>query len=62
MGRHVVSARGMVKRAEDEVLTKWRSTNEIITATINFAIITGRLENRREKKEEREERDNSDNE
>ena len=40
-------------------LAKWRPTIEMVTATINFAIATGRLEDRRE---EREEGDNSDNE
>ena len=41
------------------MLVKWRPTNEMVTATINFAIATGRLEDRRE---EREESDDSDNE
>ena len=41
------------------MLAKWRPTNEMVTANINFAIATGRLEDRRE---EREESDDSDNE
>ncbi len=35
------------------------TTNEMVTATINFAIATGRL---KDKRAEREERDSSDNE
>ena len=44
---------------KDEALVKWRPTNEMVTATINFAIVTDRLEDRRE---EREERNSSDDE
>ncbi len=44
---------------KDGTLAKWRPTNEMLTATINFAIATVRLEDRRE---EREERDSSDDE
>ena len=40
-------------------LAKWKPTNEMVTATINFAIAPGRLE---DKREEREERDSSDDE
>ena len=59
MGRHVVFARGWSGEQKDGALAKWRPTIEMVTATINFAIATGRLEDRRE---EREEGDNSDNE
>ena len=38
---------------KDGALAKWRPTNEMVTATINFAIATGRLEDRREEREER---------
>lgn len=44
---------------KDGVLAKWRPINEMVTATINFAIATGSLEDSRE---EREESDDSDNE
>lgn len=43
---------------KDGALAKWKPTNEMVRATINFAIAMGRLEN---KKAEREERDSSDN-
>ena len=42
----------------DGVLAKWRSTNEMVTASINFPIATGRLEDRREEKEESDDSDN----
>ena len=43
----------------DGALAKWKPINEMVTATINFAIATGRLE---DKREEREEGDSSDDE
>ena len=44
---------------KDGALAKWKPTNEMVTATINFPIATGRLE---DKRAEREKRDSSDNE
>lgn len=37
---------------KDRALAKWRSTNEMATATINFAIATSRLEDWKEESEE----------
>ena len=59
MGRHVISSRRLVRRAEGRSTSQMETINEMVTATINFAIATGRL---KDKRAEREERDSSDNE
>ena len=50
---------GWAGEQKDGALAKWKPTNEMVTATINFAIATDRLE---DKRAEREGRDSSDNE
>lgn len=48
----------MVRRAERwGVLAKWRPTNEMVTANINFAFAMGRVEDRREESEESDDSD-----
>ena len=39
---------------KDGELAKWKPSNEMVTATINLAIATGRLEDRREERVESE--------
>lgn len=44
------------------MLTKWRPTNEMVTATIDFAIATGMLEDRRKEREDSKNSDESETE
>lgn len=43
---------------KDGELAKWKPINEMVTATINFVIATGWLEDRREEREESEDSNN----
>lgn len=47
---------------KDGDLEKWRPAKEIITATINFAIATGRLEDRRSREDDWDENGDSESE
>lgn len=44
------------------MLAKWRPVNEMVTATIDFAIATGMLEDRRKKREDIKNSDDSETE
>lgn len=47
--------RGWSGERKDGDAPKWKAANEILTVAINFAIVTGRLEDRRKEREESEE-------
>lgn len=47
---------------KDGDLEKWRPAKDIITATINFAIATGRLEDRRSREDDWDENGDSESE
>ncbi len=52
----------MVRRNKDGPLNDWKPTNEIVTATINFAIATKGLEDRKEQGDSEEESEEGDDE
>ena len=48
LGRYFLFARRVVGGAKNGDAAKWEPANEMVTATINFAIATGRLKDKRE--------------